>query len=133
MESIEGRELERFGFYSVLPEDKGVLAENDTPKVLKEHYGVTMTGVQRSVFHQTLIDAAEKVGVTVHWGHKLVSFDQRDDAVTVKFENGHDETVSFVLGCDGLHSNTRICLFGAEKADFTGLVQVIHCLGWVIT
>ena len=39
-------------------------------------------------------------------------------------ENGKTDSASFVAGCDGLHSNTRISLFGKEEATFTGLVQV---------
>jgi 2-polyprenyl-6-methoxyphenol hydroxylase-like FAD-dependent oxidoreductase len=44
--------------------------------------------------------------------------------VDVTFANGTKDTASFVVGCDGLHSNTRIALFGKEKADFTGMVRV---------
>lgn len=108
----------------MLPEDKGLLAESDIPKKLREHYGFGMLGVSRAAFHQTLIDAAEKEGVPVIWDHKVVELEQGEDSVTVKFEKGGEDTASFVIGCDGLHSNTRICLFGNEKAEFTGLVQV---------
>ncbi|KAJ3559367.1 hypothetical protein NM688_g399 [Phlebia brevispora] len=123
VESIDGRSIDFFGFYSVLPEDKGTLAESDIPKVLREHRGVGLVGVRRAAFHQTLVHAAEKAGIPIMWGHKLVGLSQGDDYVTVKFENGSEATGSFVIGCDGLHSNTRTSLFGEEKADFTGLVQ----------
>lgn len=110
--------LEKLAFYSVLPEDKGVLAEQPGDP---SH---TLRGVRRPVFHKALIDAAERAGVEVKWGHKLVTLEQADDSVTVTFENGEKATGSFVVGCDGLHSNTRKCLFGEQKADFTGLCQV---------
>ena len=58
------------------------------------------------------------------WGHNLVGLEQHEDSVTVKFENGNTDTGSFVIGCDGLHSGTRIALFSKEEASFTGLVQV---------
>jgi salicylate hydroxylase len=60
----------------------------------------------------------------VKWGHQAVEFEQSEDAVEVTFVNGAKDTASFVVGCDGLHSNTRTALFGKEKANFTGLVQV---------
>ena len=131
MDSIEGCDLENFVFYSVLPEDKGLLAQSDIPKKLKERYGVGIRGVSRSRFHRTLIDQAEKLGIPIKWGHKVIKVEDVGDSVKVTFEGGGTETVSFVVGCDGLHSNVRICLFGAEEAAFTGLVQVrlssIHC------
>ena len=71
-----------------------------------------------------MVDAAVHAGVPVKWGHKLVALEQREDHVTVTFENGVKDTASFVVGCDGLHSNTRVCLFGKQRADFTGLTQV---------
>ncbi|KAH9920085.1 uncharacterized protein B0H18DRAFT_1025880 [Fomitopsis serialis] len=54
---------------------------------------------------------------------ELVSLKQDDDSVEVTFENGVVDKASFVVGCDGLHSNTRVCLFGHESASYTGLTQ----------
>ncbi len=124
VEGIEGRNIDKFGFYSALPEDQGVIAENDIPRAIREEQGVGMRGVRRTVFHRYLVEAAKKAGVPVKWGHKLVGLEQGENSVTAKFDNGVEETASFLVGCDGLHGNTRICLFGQEKADFTGLVQV---------
>ncbi len=41
--------------------------------------------------------------------------------MTVGFANGKTDTASFVMGCDGLHSDTRKTLFGKEAVSFTGL------------
>lgn len=56
-----------------------------------------------------------------------------DETVKVSFENGVTDVGSFIIGCDGLHSNARKEIFGSEKADYTGLTQVRstlwkHCL-----
>lgn len=118
VESIEGALLKQLSFYSVLPEDPGELANVQFPKASE------ILGVRRIALHKGLLDTTTKLGVNVRWGHKLVDLHQDEDSVTVKFENGHTDTASFVVGCDGLHSNTRTSLFGAEKADFTGLIQV---------
>lgn len=111
-------------FYSDLPEDCGVIAENDVPKRLRSGFGPTFLGIRRPAVLQALIDHAEHSGVPTKWGHKLVSLEQGEDSVKVKFANGAEDTASFVVGCDGLHSNTRVSLFGESPADFTGLTQV---------
>jgi salicylate hydroxylase len=118
LDNLESAKVERFDEYSVVPEDKGLLASKPVGPELNYR------GVRRTVFHKALVDAAERHGVEIKWGHKLVYLEQAEDTVTVTFENGAKDTGSFVIGCDGLHSNTRICLFGEEKADFTGLCQV---------
>ncbi len=65
-------------------------------------------------------------GVPIHWGCKVEDVVQGEDgeSVTVKFANGGEDTGSFVVGADGLHSSVRTALFGDEKASYTGLVQV---------
>ena len=102
-------------YHSVLPEDEGLLGK------------VRITGpigVQRPTFHRRLVDLAQEHGVEIVWGHQLVALEQHEESVTVTFQNGKTDTASFVVGCDGIHSNTRACLFGKEAADFTGLIQV---------
>ncbi len=124
VESLEGRTIERLLLQSVLPEDPGVLANSDAPTRMKAAYGYGMFGVRRSTFHRQIVEFAEKSGVKIVWSHTLVGLEQHEGSVTVKFENGNTDTASFVVGCDGLHSGTRIALFGKEDASFTGLVQV---------
>ena len=119
-----GWAIDTFAHYSVLAEDTGVLAENDVPRRLRSALGTGIEGIKRKVMLRALIEHAEAEGVPVRWSHKLVALEQFADSVKVTFENGVEETASFVVGCDGLHSNTRRCLFGEQKADFTGLIQV---------
>ena len=121
VERLSGWNIETMLFYSDLPEDRGVISENDVPKRLHNRLGSSMLGIRRLVLLQALVDQAQEAGVPIKWGHKLVSLDQEDDFVKVHFANGAEDTASFVIGCDGLHSNTRICLFGQSPADFTGL------------
>ena len=65
-----------------------------------------------------------KLGVEFRWDHKLETLEQDENGVTVTFANGVKDAFSFVVGCDGLHSNTRCCLFGEQPANYTGLTQV---------
>ncbi|KAG1838535.1 hypothetical protein DFJ58DRAFT_813989 [Suillus subalutaceus] len=86
-------------------------------------FGFPLIGVRRPEFQQLLIDTAKKYGVEIKWSHQAIEFEQSEDTVKVTFANGTKDTASFVVGCDGLHSNTRITLFGKEKVDFTGMVR----------
>ncbi|GJE95045.1 FAD/NAD(P)-binding domain-containing protein [Phanerochaete sordida] len=123
VESLAGHTLDYFHFYSTLAEDSGVLGQLDGPKRRREQTGVGTIGIRRSVLQLALISAAERAGVEIRWGHHLNTLEQTEDGVTLSFANGARETVSFVVGCDGLHSDTRKALFGEERADYTGLTQ----------
>lgn len=58
--------------------------------------------------------------------HKLSRIEQVGigGPVRVFFENGTSDVGAFVVGCDGLNSNTRKEISGTVKADYTGLTQV---------
>ncbi|KAI0707815.1 FAD/NAD(P)-binding domain-containing protein [Earliella scabrosa] len=121
LDKVIRQRLEVMVSYSALPEDEGELFRVHSP--LYELCGHGIEGTRRPVFLRTLIEAAQERGVPVHFGHQVVDLEQHDESVTVKFANGSTAEGSFVVGCDGLHSNTRICLFGREEATFTGLTQ----------
>ncbi|KIP01899.1 hypothetical protein PHLGIDRAFT_96569 [Phlebiopsis gigantea 11061_1 CR5-6] len=123
-ETIKGRHLDEFHFFSVIPEDTSVLAELQHPKKMREATGRGTFGIRRSELQKAMVAHAETLGIEFKWSHKLETLEQAEDSVTVTFANGAQETFSFVVGCDGLHSNTRICLFGEQPADYTGLIQV---------
>lgn len=101
-----------------------MLGTNDYPKRFREANGFGLVMLRRSVMLERLVEFALKSGVPVVWGHKLESLAQSDESVTVTFSNGVQETFSFIVGCDGLHSNTRTCLFGVQPATYTGLSHV---------
>lgn len=110
----------------MVEEDKGLLGTSNQPKRMRGRYGFGMLIIRRSLMQMKLIEMVEKAGVRVLWGHKLETVAQGEDSVTVAFANGVKEKFSFVVGCDGLHSNTRICLFGEQPASYTGFTQVYH-------
>ena len=122
VDKIEKHEVAEIVQYSSLAEDERELVRLRTP--LKELTGYGVNGVRRPVFLRALIEEAQARGVPVLFGHQLVGFEQHEDNVTVRFANGKTDTGSFVVGCDGLHSNTRVTLFGEEAVSFTGLTQV---------
>ncbi|KAI0044896.1 FAD/NAD(P)-binding domain-containing protein [Auriscalpium vulgare] len=121
--SLPGKELERLRSYSTLEEDPGLLGENLVPSSMPSEYGIGMRGIKRTELHHALVHAAEVHGITIHWGHTLVSLEQSTDTVKGTFADGSSDSGTFLVGCDGLHSATRIALFGSEPATFTGLTQ----------
>lgn len=130
LDKINGVIEEKFTHSSVVPGDEGLLASFDI-SALSAQVGFGLLGVMRSEFHRTLIAMAEETGVRIVWGHQLVGLEQHDDHVDVTFANGFNDSASFVVGCDGLHSDTRVALFGREEASYTGLTQVGRCLASV--
>ncbi|GJE95025.1 FAD/NAD(P)-binding domain-containing protein [Phanerochaete sordida] len=124
IDTLGGRYLDYFNFYSVLPEDPGLLGALDAPKKRREATGAGTLGVRRSALQHALVAAAARAGVDVRWGHHLTALAQYNGEVVLTFANGARETVAFAVGCDGLHSDTRKALFGEERADYTGLCQI---------
>ena len=122
IEKIPKRVLTQTILWSALPEDERELGRFPMPS--EELAGFGVNGVRRPAFLRKLIEEAQAQGVPVKFGHQLVSFEQHEDSVTVKFANGATDTASFLVGCDGLHSDTRVTLFGKEPVSFTGLTQV---------
>ncbi|KAG1740168.1 uncharacterized protein EDB91DRAFT_1283001 [Suillus paluster] len=125
LEQIPGHSPERMIHCSCLDGKEDILIDNDiSPATMRERFGFPVIGVRRPEFQRLLIDTAEEHGIEIKWGHHAIAFEQSEDAVEITFTNGAKDTASFVVGCDGLHSNTRTALFGVEKADFTGMVRV---------
>ena len=127
LEYIGGYALDESMAYSVVKEDLGFLGSTDVPKHYRESSGLGAIAIRRAKMQRKLIEFAENEGVRIIWGHKLEALEQDADSVNVTFAHGVRETFSFVIGCDGLHSNTRTCLFGRQPATYTGLAQAsIH-------
>jgi 2-polyprenyl-6-methoxyphenol hydroxylase-like FAD-dependent oxidoreductase len=55
------------------------------------------------------------------FGDSIAAIGQDDDGVQVTFERGAPRTFDLVVGADGLHSNVRRLVFGAESEFITHL------------
>ncbi|MGJ3507780.1 FAD-dependent monooxygenase [Enemella sp. A6] len=55
-------------------------------------------------------------------GKRLTRFSTADDNVTGHFADETTDTVDALIGADGIHSVVRTQLFGADQAEYTGLV-----------
>ncbi len=131
VDKIPKHEVSEIVQYSALAGHERELVRCPMPH--KELTGYAVNGVRRPVLLRVLVEEAQARGVPVVFGHQLVGFEQHAEGVTVRFANGRTDTGSFVVGCDGLHSDTRKTLFGEAAASFTGLVQVSVywcCASW---
>lgn len=61
-----------------------------------------------------LLDAA-RAQADIRWGDSIAGISQRESGVAVTFDHGDPETFDYVVGADGLHSNVRRLVFGAER------------------
>lgn len=131
LETLPGQHLKYSGVFSCVTNRTLVL--HDGPSDVGQMYGsgseYGMLGVQREAFHKVLIDAAIARGIQIRFEHHLERLEEigiGDEQSTVRmyFTNGSSAEASFIVGCDGLHSNTRSELFGVFQPNYTGLVQV---------
>lgn len=64
----------------------------------------------------------EHENITLHCGKKTVSIEETDDDVTIHFEDGRSATGDLLMGCDGIHSVTRLKHVEPErKAQYSGV------------
>jgi len=80
-------------------------------------------GITRPRLHKILKAATTGSGAQVRTGVTATGLHDRGDRVEVSFSDGADGTYDLVVGADGLYSQTRERLFGADlKPEFTGQV-----------
>jgi 2-polyprenyl-6-methoxyphenol hydroxylase-like FAD-dependent oxidoreductase len=63
--------------------------------------------VDRGALHRILRDRAERAGVRIHHGKKLIRVDEAPDGVTAHFADGSSASADVLIGADGVHSVVR--------------------------
>jgi 2-polyprenyl-6-methoxyphenol hydroxylase-like FAD-dependent oxidoreductase len=81
--------------------------------------------VRRADLLNALIAVAEKQkNISVSFGKKLVGITETSAHATVKFGDGTEATGDFVLGCDGIHSATRMKFVQPERVpEYSGIAS----------
>jgi salicylate hydroxylase len=88
-----------------------------------ERYGFPYVTVHRADLHDALADALRAIQPeAIHLEHHLQSAQQSGSNVTLTFDNQPAVTCDVAIGADGVHSTMRKAVFGAGKAEFTGIV-----------
>lgn len=115
---------------SCVPEGKEVRLYNtgqtwklfDLGEASVEKYGAPYWMAHRGDLHKILVDAVEQARPgAIRLAHKLVSFEQSADSVSMRFANGVTATARALVGADGVHSAVRQVLFGDMPAEFLGV------------
>ena len=90
-----------------------------------ERYGTPHVLMHRNDLHGVLAGAVRALkSDAIKLGMRATAVAQNADAVTLSFANGATATGAFAIGADGIHSQVRKCLFGADTPEFTG------CVAW---
>ncbi|KAH6610106.1 hypothetical protein Trco_000126 [Trichoderma cornu-damae] len=105
-----------------------VLGQSALPSTFAEKYRQPATGIRRTDLNLLLKNKVLESGVEVREGWGLVDIEEHEDSVTATFSNGESVTGSFLIGCDGIKSASRVILQkqrGIEEGapSFTGLTQ----------
>jgi salicylate hydroxylase len=86
-------------------------------------YGYPYFTVYRPDLLRVLIDAVRTIkSDAVHLKARCQSFEQDEDCVTLRFEDGTVARGDALIGADGVHSKIRQALFGKDNPEFTGLM-----------
>jgi 2-polyprenyl-6-methoxyphenol hydroxylase-like FAD-dependent oxidoreductase len=81
--------------------------------------------MMRPALHRILAGAAAEAGVAVRTGVSVASLEQRPDRVDVALSDGSTGTYDLVLGADGLRSQIREIVFGADAPQPQELGQMV--------
>ncbi|MEQ8508644.1 MAG: FAD-dependent monooxygenase [Rhodospirillaceae bacterium] len=100
-----------------------VLVENDRGDEPLRKYGAHYYQAHRSDLHAALVHQVQhhdSASITLNAEVKSVSEDR--GIVRAALSTGETIECAALIGCDGLRSNIRQCLFGEENPNFTGHV-----------
>jgi salicylate hydroxylase len=86
-------------------------------------YGFPYFTVYRPDLLAALVEGVRRENPdAIHLGAKVAGFAQEGERVALRLEDGRTVTGDALVGADGIHSRVRHGLFGAEAAEFTGMV-----------
>jgi salicylate hydroxylase len=91
--------------------------------VTQQRYGTPHLALHRADLHGIIADAVRSLKPdAIKLGRRCRAVESTNDRATAHFENGDVVEAAYVIGADGIHSRVRAGLFGADKAEFTGVV-----------
>jgi 2-polyprenyl-6-methoxyphenol hydroxylase-like FAD-dependent oxidoreductase len=73
--------------------------------------------VRRADLYEAL---SRRIRTEIRYGTRVTDFQQRADGVTIRLDDRTEERVDMLIGADGLRSETRARLFGAEPPTYRG-------------
>jgi 2-polyprenyl-6-methoxyphenol hydroxylase-like FAD-dependent oxidoreductase len=95
------------------------IGELDTKHQL-EKYGAETLQIKRTKISEELRKEALNQEIHIQYGYRLSGLEEKENAVTVYFDNGEKAEADFLIACDGAHSVCRKILFpNAPKPIYT--------------
>ncbi|KAJ5782457.1 hypothetical protein N7457_004231 [Penicillium paradoxum] len=85
----------------------GVVGSQDYVGWARRKTGYGYLRIKRTDLMDVLLDAVRKEGIEVRYGMRMKDIEDREDGVTVVFEDGYRDSADVLLGCDGIHSQVR--------------------------
>lgn len=73
----------------------------------------------RADLQTVLIAAAERLGVAIHTGRRLIGLEQNAGKVIARFADGSSASGSALVGADGVRSAVRALLFPGDEPRYT--------------
>lgn len=114
---------------------KDEIIKHGTPTtsiVFQNHHGTqltenpeTTTLIKRGLLTKALREAAIERGVTVEFGKRLTDIETTaQHSVTAHFDDGAETNGDFLVGCDGIHSQTRRAIMpDAPQPNYAGVID----------
>ena len=95
----------------------------DLGPVSVERYGFPYFMMHRADLHGVLAEAVLALSPgAIHLGKRAVGASTDQHSATATFDDGASATGDVLVGADGVHSEIRRALFGADAAEFTGFI-----------
>ncbi|KAJ5265615.1 hypothetical protein N7524_006633 [Penicillium chrysogenum] len=132
-------ELEKMGTYSgadigsveIFPEKSTcpIGSVDFTGRTGNGYSGYKGRRVMRVVLLTAMISVAERANVKFAYGKKVIGGDEVEEKAIIHFEDGSLSSADLVLGCDGVHSATRMKWVdphrSSEYSGFSSLQAVV--------
>ena len=84
----------------------------------EKRYGAKYYVVHRSDLHRLLSEAVPQASIQL--GKRCTSVESRNGSAGLSFTDGTSAEADVVVGCDGIRSAVRACLFGGEGPHYAG-------------
>jgi salicylate hydroxylase len=84
----------------------------------EKRYGAKYYVVHRSDLHRLLSEAVPQESIQL--GKRCAQVESRNGSAGLSFTNGTSAEADVVVGCDGIRSAVRACLFGGEGPHYAG-------------
>lgn len=104
-------------------ETGATLIDTERGDLPRRQYGAHYCQVHRADLHDALAAAVlANDPDALHVDSHFVGLEESASAVTAEFAGGHTATGDILVGCDGIRSEVRQVLWGADETTFTGYI-----------